>query len=555
MKYLLIALLLIGCCAAQVDTSNAAFDSSGTAVATFPTPGVSVTVTAGRPIVIAASWNGSGTATPNDSAGATIVSKVGPFTPAGTNQMQLWCVANASAGTHTFQVSLTGGTTTFPFLWVVVPSGGDATSPCDGGNTGSGSSTSLATAGWTATNSGELIVAFGASFGGGTMSAGTSPITFTADTHAPGCNCLAEWGVLGSTASSATFSDTASQTWGAIGISIKLPVLPPQKRAHAGWDSGVLGTVTPPPAHGQYIVWDDDASTDTSGSTLATLARLASRGEATILVVAGDSSNSYSAGALYAYLKYYKYSTVPVAEYQGAFTGDNTSAYTQTISDTFGKGPGDIRTNYPDCVTAYRTALADATYRSVVLVETGIATCVIGLIQSPADLISPLTGAQLAQQKVKLLSVMGGKYPSSTTAEFNFSQDPADMHTLVTTWTTQNGYPPIYFTGFDSGSGVLAGPPATPNDTINPVLKEFELLGGGNRGMWDSLAMLYAVRGLAFGGTTYFADNGDGTLSVDAASGNDTWSATPSSGHHYLTNVDSNADLSSIFNGFMAEIP
>jgi len=557
MKMVLIVFLLsVGICAAQIQTSNAAFDGSGTAVSSFPASALNVTVTGGEPIVIAAAWNGTGTATPSDTSGATIISKVGPFNPAGSNHMQLWCVANASAGTHGFQVSLTGGTTTFPFLWVMAPSSGDTTSPCDGGNTGGGNSASLATSGWTATNPGELVIAFGTSFGGGTMSAGTSPITFTADSHSPGCNCLAEYGALvGSAAASASFSDSASETWGAIGVSIKLGTHLPVPRHHVGWDAGILGFGPSQPAHGQFIIWEDDCSSDICAPTLATAARLQSRGEATLLAVAGSTSNDYSEGALFGYLKYYKLSTVPIGAFKGT-SGDNTSAYTQTISDTFGKGPGDTRANYTDCVTVYRTALADATYRSVALVETGIPTCTVGLLNSPADSISPLTGAQLIQQKVKLLSIMGGKYPTSSgTAEFNFSQDSADMHTLVTTWTTQNGYPPIYFTGFDSGTGVLAGPPSSPPDTVNPVLKEYHLLGLASREQWDALAMLFAVRGLSFGGTTYFTDNGDGTMSVDASSGNDTWSATPSSGHHYLTNADSTADLSSVFNGFLAEIP
>src|SRR5260370_24858387 len=123
------------------------------------------------------------------------------------------------------------------------------------------------------------------------------------------------------------------------------------------------------------------------------------------------------------YNNYYGHA-IPMGAWQGADVpgGSTTSSWTYGLVAQF--AAGDTRTNYPSCLTTYRTQLAAAPNASLTVIETGFATCLIQLLQSPADSISSLTGAQLAQQKVSTLVIMGRRYPSGT--QPNFGHDPAN---------------------------------------------------------------------------------------------------------------------------------
>jgi len=147
-----------------------------------------------------------------------------------------------------------------------------------------------------------------------------------------------------------------------------------------------------------------------------------------------------------------------------------------------------------------------------------------------------------------MLSVMGGKYPTGT--EWNFECDAPGFHKLFAQWTRQNGYPPVYLNGFANGLYILAGAPATASPTVNPTRYALQLAETDQRPMWDMLSALFAARGLAYEGKTYFTQSAPGTLTVDAATGADTWSTTADSGHYVLTNAASNETFSALFDGY-----
>jgi hypothetical protein len=209
---------------------------------------------------------------------------------------------------------------------------------------------------------------------------------------------------------------------------------------------------------------------------------------------------------------------------------------------------GDTRAKFPDCVTVYRRALAKQPAHSVDVVVTGFATCLNQLLASPADGISPLSGAELVKQKVKLLSVMGGRYPAGI--EWNFECDAPGFHALFAKWTRQDGYPPVYLNGFANGEHVLAGAPAAALETVNPTRYGLRLAGTDQRPMWDMLSVLYAARGEAYSGTKYFTEGAPGTVEVDAATGADVWSTGTDSGHYVITNAASDEVLSKLFDGY-----
>jgi hypothetical protein len=209
---------------------------------------------------------------------------------------------------------------------------------------------------------------------------------------------------------------------------------------------------------------------------------------------------------------------------------------------------GDTHDHFPDCVAVYRTALAHQPERSVDIVETGFATCLVRLLASGPDAASPLSGAALVRRTVKLLSVMGGRYPAGT--EWNFESDAPEFHALFARWTRQNGFPPVYLNGFANGLDVLAGAPASASPMTNPTRYAMRLDGTDQRPMWDMLSALVAARGLVYQGTTYFTVSTPGTVRVDAATGADTWSDGTDSGHYVLTNAAPSEVFSALFDGF-----
>ena len=132
---------------------------------------------------------------------------------------------------------------------------------------------------------------------------------------------------------------------------------------------------------------------------------LANRGEVNVIALICSSANEYSAPAMRAIANYYGHSGVPLGAHKGntpSVAGSNGSNYTFQIANQFGT-PGDTRLNYPDAVTVYRQALANAADSSVYILANGYYQPLRDLLQSQPDSISPLTGIQLVAQKVKRL--------------------------------------------------------------------------------------------------------------------------------------------------------
>ena len=305
----------------------------------------------------------------------------------------------------------------------------------------------------------------------------------------------------------------------------------------------------------QRLIYDDDCSMDVDCvATLPIVHALADRGEIRILAMVADSANPLSAPVMRVFAKYGRHPKTMIGTNQShdpatALCNTNTcneSVWAEKLVARF--DPGDTRAKYPDCVQVYRRALAKQPKHSVDVVVTGFATCLNQLLASPSDELSPLRGAELVKQKVKLLSVMGGRYPSGI--EWNFECDAPGFHSLFSKWTRQNGFPPVYLNGFANGEHVLAGAPATALETVNPTRYGLRLAGTDQRPMWDMLSVLFAARGLAYGGTTYFTVSAPGTVEIAAMTGADTWSAGTDSGQYVITNAASDEVLSSLFDGY-----
>lgn len=293
------------------------------------------------------------------------------------------------------------------------------------------------------------------------------------------------------------------------------------------------------------MILEDDYASDSSNAAFVSFFKLADHNEIQALGLIADSANDLTAPAFHVMSAFYgRTSSLSIGANEtsspACSNGCNTSGFLSSLIGQY--DAGDTRANYTDCVTVYRTILAANT--GVTIVETGNAVCLVSLLSSGADGISPLTGAQLCQMKVTKLVVMGGHNPSG--AEFNYQSNPSGFSTLFTTWTSQNGYPPLWMVSFEEGTGTNAGAPTYPISTANPFVWVAGHGGVNQRPVWDGLAVLYGARGLS----TYFTDAGNGTQTVNASNGSNSWSTSTASGQHYLTNAASTTVLSQVFDGF-----
>ena len=105
----------------------------------------------------------------------------------------------------------------------------------------------------------------------------------------------------------------------------------------------------------------------------------------------------------------------------------------------------------PGSIELLRKTLAQAEDKEIVIVQIGFSTNMARLLQSPPDHISPLSGVQLVEQKVKCLSAMAGMFPEDvcTRPEFNVRIDVDSALKLVKDWPT-----PIIWSGWDVGRAV-----------------------------------------------------------------------------------------------------
>ncbi len=314
------------------------------------------------------------------------------------------------------------------------------------------------------------------------------------------------------------------------------------------------------------MIYDDDGPVMDVGAVtnFGVFYKMVDHGWIRPLATIADSSNTLSAPGIYALALYYHHTEIPIGANQQntpdsalcAKLSCNGSKWNKTWVAKFDLKAGDTRTNYHDCGQLYRQILASQPDRSVVIVETGFATCLMQVLKSPADSSSPLTGAQLMKKKVKELVIMGGDYP--TGAEWNFRSDAADYSALFLTWTLQNGYAPIYLVGWSLGNIACSGAPAEASKDINPIRNAVSLAAqadagcvtGEQRPVWDQFAIMYGAWGARHAGTAYFTLSASGTNTVNAQDGTNSWSSAKKSGHYYLIAKSSPEVFASFLDGY-----
>jgi hypothetical protein len=265
----------------------------------------------------------------------------------------------------------------------------------------------------------------------------------------------------------------------------------------------------------------------------AVLWALSNLGQVNVLAEVCSSANDFSAPVMHAIATYYGHPNVLIgANHNSTPNLENaaSSNYAQQIVDQFGT-PGDTRANYPDGVTVYRQALANAPNNSVYIVANGYYEPLQGLLQSPADSISPLTGLQLVAQKVVMLVVGAGFFPSGN--EHNLRADADAASFVYANWPSPSQ---IVNVGVEVSENVFTGPSSTANLSTDPIAAAYHIFNGGNPVPgFGQVPLLFAVRGL---GSNFTAPGFNGQTTVENFSqptpGQDNWFSTPQAGDSYL---------------------
>lgn len=147
----------------------------------------------------------------------------------------------------------------------------------------------------------------------------------------------------------------------------------------------------------------------------------------------------------------------------------------------------------PDAVKVYRQILSRQPDKSVVICTVGFFTNLKDLLLSGEDEISPLTGIELVEKKVKRLVSMAGLFPEGK--EFNVYCDAPASAVLMNDWPTE-----IVLSGFEIGNVIFTGKQLVQVPIENSPVKETYALcfaEGDPKGRqsWDLTAVLVAVKG------------------------------------------------------------
>jgi hypothetical protein len=309
--------------------------------------------------------------------------------------------------------------------------------------------------------------------------------------------------------------------------------------------SRVLGQLSTPVPPVNIIIDSDMAPSVDDVGDHAVMWALANRGEVNVLAEICSSANDYSAPLMHAIATYYGHPNVPIGALKGTtpnLENSATSNYTQQMVSRFGIS-GDTRANYPDPVVVYRQALANAPDHSVYIVANGYWQPLQGLLQSPADSFSPLTGVQLVAQKVVRLVPGAGFFPSGNEHDMRVDADAASF--VYANWPVQ-----IVNVGVEVSLDVNTGPDFSSSTTTDPIKAAYVQFNGGNPVPgFGQLPLLFAVRGL---GTNFTVPGFNGQTTIETFSqqtpGQDNWFSTPQVGHSYLAKQATAAQIAAILN-------
>ncbi len=279
------------------------------------------------------------------------------------------------------------------------------------------------------------------------------------------------------------------------------------------------------------IIFDSDMGPDYDDVGAITLLHaFADEGKANILATIASTKYKNVAAVFSVLNTYFKRPNIPIGVPKDeALELRDWQHWTDSIVNNY---PHSINSNndVPDAVTLYRRILSIQSDKSVTIISVGFLTNLKKLLQSKADMFSPLTGEQLVKQKVKQLVSMAGKFPSGS--EFNINRDFPSSKFVYENWPT-----PVLFSGFEIGEKIKVGLPLIHNNDIkkSPVKDVFRISipqaaeDSAGRKSWDETAVFVGILGYE-----KWFDVKQGKIVISDKDGSNTWIDDNTSNQYYL---------------------
>jgi len=284
------------------------------------------------------------------------------------------------------------------------------------------------------------------------------------------------------------------------------------------------------------VIFDTDIGNDIDDVlALAMLYNYQKEKKINLLGVTINKANPYTVPFIDILNRFYGFDNIPIG-----FIGTNgpttdVGKYLSTVVDDKAKNKRftfkrklNIHSKVPEAWKLQRKLLASQEDNSVVIISVGFSSNLYRLLQSEADEYSSLTGYELVQNKVKLLSVMAGNFIDTTKAEYNVKIDIPSAKYVFENWPTE-----VLFGGWEVGSKVKYPATSILSDfkTPHPLVLGYEnyLPMPYDRETWDLISVLVAVEGCG----KYFKKSNWGHVSV-TDKGNTIFNPSINGKHQYL---------------------
>jgi inosine-uridine nucleoside N-ribohydrolase len=284
------------------------------------------------------------------------------------------------------------------------------------------------------------------------------------------------------------------------------------------------------------IIFDTDFGSDADDlGALAMLHHFVDRNECKLEAVMCWSTEQYAVSAIDAVNRFYAHPDIPIGARKDSVQFLEWN-YSKAIADRF---PYTLdHQTVPDAVALYRKILSESSDKSLVIVTVGPLKNIENLLESPGDSISPLSGEELVEQKVREFVMMGGRFPEGKW-EWNFAGGMPG----VTRNVISRLHIPITFTGFEVGVAIQSAEAFNRTDPETPLYVGFMHFSENapwmkgrfkgailNNSTFDQTAVLYAVRN----GTGKYWDKVSDGLCVPDEKGGNNWIQDGHSNHSYL---------------------
>lgn len=290
------------------------------------------------------------------------------------------------------------------------------------------------------------------------------------------------------------------------------------------------------------IIFDTDLGNDCDDVlALGMIHALQSRGECELLAVTITKDHPDAAKFAACVNHFYGRGAIPIGVCDSNVTPEagKYNRLANQLDDGVQRYPNDLgEAAAQPAVALLRQTLSSLGERRICVVQVGFSTNLANLLRSGPDEISVMTGKELIERNVSLLSMMAGAFSKIPNAEgelydhreYNIIKDIPAAQTIASSWPT-----PIVWSGFEIGIALPYPHQSILNDfnyvTHHPLAEAYTLYNPPphDRPTWDLTSVLYAVRPTA----DYFELSGPGRVSV-AEDGLTDFEIDSSGRHQYL---------------------